>query len=75
MGIAPNIDSDQLIERLNVLIRELEQLRNQISQLTGAGVNPATSPSANVTDRLYGALGQGSWDEYDHFADYERFGA
>jgi hypothetical protein len=57
-----------LLERIDVIAHELEELR----QAVWMQIQP---PSRNLADRLYGALGQGSWDEYDLDLDldWQRF--
>lgn len=53
----PYLDVRQVIARIDAIIHELETLRRQ----------PVTSPATampNLTERLFGALGRGTWDEY-----------
>ncbi|HSJ53430.1 MAG TPA: hypothetical protein VLC52_06745 [Anaerolineae bacterium] len=58
--------TETLLERIDVIAHELEELRQAVL----AQVRP---PNGNLTDGLYGALGQGSWDEYDPDLDWQRF--
>jgi len=55
-----------LLERIDTIARELEELRKAIWLQTQL-------PDRNLANRLYGALGQGSWDEYDLELDWQRF--
>lgn len=55
-----------LLERIDAIARELEELRKVVWL-------QAQLPERNLTNRLYGALGQGSWDEYDLELDWQRF--
>ncbi len=57
----------ELIVRLDSLIQEMQDLRRQISFLA------TVKSESNFVQRLYGAMGQGTREEYDVFADYERF--
>ncbi len=67
MSMSPHtIDPQQVIERIDAAIRELEALRRQF-----------TAPTAmpDLAEKLFGALGQGTWDEYDSHLDWARFNA
>ena len=55
-----------LLERIDVIAHELEELRQAVWVQVQA-------PDRNLAQRLYGALGQGSWDEYDPNLDWQRF--
>ena len=55
-----------LLERIDTIARELEELRKAVWL-------QAQLPDRNLANRLYGALGQGSWDEYDLELDWQRF--
>ena len=67
MSIAPaSPDLRHVIARIDAIICELEALRRE---LTRSPV-PATP---NLTERLFGALGHGTWDEYDPHLDWLRF--
>ena len=55
-----------LLERIDVIAHELEELR----QAVWMQIRP---PDRDLVDRLYGALGQGSWDEYEPILDWQRF--
>jgi len=58
--------AETLLERIDVIARELEELRRVVL----AQVQP---PDKNLADQLYGALGQGSWGEYELNLDWQRF--
>ena len=60
------LPSEALLERIDVIAHELEELR----QLVLTQLRPS---DRNLADQLYGALGQGSWDEYDLDLDWQRF--
>jgi hypothetical protein len=55
-----------LLEKIDIIAHELEALR----QAVWMQVRPQ---DRNLANRLYGALGQGSWDEYDPNLDWQRF--
>ena len=55
-----------LLERIDSIAREVEELRKAVWL-------QAQLPERNLANRLYGALGQGSWDEYDLELDWQRF--
>ncbi len=59
-----------VLQRLDAIIAELQALRQQV--LT---IQPSIAPPANLVDELAGALGQGTWDEYDPQLDWKRFNA
>jgi hypothetical protein len=60
--------STVILERIDAIITELQILRRQLSkeQFTGPS-------SVDLVERLAGSLGQGTWDEYDLFLEWERF--
>jgi len=57
---------EAVIKQIDAIIRELQGLRQIILVQT-------RPPNGNLTEQLYGALGQGSWDEYDLHLDWQRF--
>ena len=63
----PNLDRQQILARIDAVIQELQMLRRQL-------LTP-TKQTAGLTEQLFGALGRGSWDEYDLNLDWVRFGA
>jgi hypothetical protein len=58
--------AEVLLERIEIIAHELEELRQAVLMQT----RPA---DRNLADQLFGALGQGSWDEYDLDLDWQRF--
>ncbi len=58
--------AETLLERIDVIARELEELRRVV-------LTQVQLPERDLTDQLYGALGQGSWGEYDPNLDWQRF--
>lgn len=67
MSVSPtSLDSRQVVARIDAIIHELETLRRQLT------MSPVTAAS-NLTERLFGALGHGTWDEYDTHLDWLRF--
>ena len=65
---APADDKEALLARIDAIIRELENLRRLVVQRSSA-------PAPHLAERLFGALGQGTWDEYDLDIDWLRFGS
>jgi hypothetical protein len=49
---------ETILKRIDALVCELQELRQAI-------LVQARPPDGNLAEQLYGALGQGSWDEYD----------
>lgn len=63
------MDNNQvLLAHIDAIIQELENLRCLIAQQSSA-------PAPPLVERLFGSLGQGTWDEYDVDIDWLRFGA
>ena len=58
--------AETLLERIDAIAHELEELRQAVL----VQVRP---PDQNLANQLYGALGQGSWEEYDPQLDWHRF--
>jgi hypothetical protein len=58
--------AETLLERIDAIAHELEELRQTVL----VQIRP---PNRNLADQLYGALGQGSWDEYGLDLDWQRF--
>ncbi len=58
----------QLLRRIDLLIRELEQVRQQLAIVA----MPTTH--LGLTQSLYGAAGRGARAEYDLELDWQRFG-
>lgn len=61
------LNSQQMSRRIDEMIRELQALRRQLTPSA-----PAVPP--NLVDQLFGALGHGTWEEYDLDLDWKRFG-
>ena len=60
------MDTAQLkafLKRIDIIIRELQALR----QVIVAQYRPV---EGHLTQQLYGALGQGTWEEYGPFLDW-----
>jgi len=72
MNMLTEVEAKQLLNRVDSLILELEKIRNQIASLSSAPASINVTIPA-MTELLFGAMGKGKWDEYDIFADYERF--
>lgn len=70
INIDAGLDARQLIKQIDAIIPELLALRRQLT----AAVTPSAEPHG-LSAALYGALGQGTWDEYDLDLDWVRFGA
>lgn len=61
--------AETILQRIDAIIRELEALRQVV---VAAKITP---PAENLAQQLFGALGQGSWAEYDLNLDWQRFDA
>jgi hypothetical protein len=61
--------AEMVLERIDAIMHELGELRRMILRVQ---IKPAPE---NLAQQLYGALGQGSWEEYDQHLDWQRFGA
>jgi hypothetical protein len=57
---------DPILRRIDAIIQELQALRQAVLVRT----RPSES---NLAEQLYGALGQGTWEEYDPDLDWQRF--
>ena len=57
---------EAIIKKIDAIVYELQELRRTIR----AQVRPTET---HLTEQLYGVLGRGSWDEYDHSLDWQRF--
>ena len=64
-GQQGQVCSDDLVKRIDALILALQELRRLV--LAARRV-----PESDLTSKLYGVLGQGSWDEYDPRLDWQR---
>lgn len=57
---------DLILKRIDSIIQELQELRQVV-------LVQERSSEGNLAEQLYGALGQGTWDEYDPDLDWQRF--
>jgi hypothetical protein len=60
-------DQTQIVHRIDAIIRELLELRGQLT------ATPRAALTHSLTDELFGAAGQGDRDEYDVQLDWVRF--
>ncbi len=60
---------EAILQRIETIMRELAELRQMVLLIQS---EPA---AGNLAQQLYGALGHGSWEEYDAQLDWQRFGA
>lgn len=58
-------ERQELLQQIDTLIRELQNLR--------AKLHAESLPCPGKVANLFGKLGIGSWQEYDHELDWERF--
>ena len=58
--------AQMILEKIDTIAQELQELRKAIQ----SQIRP---PEQNLAEHLFGALGQGSWDEYDLDVDWHRF--
>ena len=58
---------DPILRRIDAIIQELQELKQVV-------LVQERSVDGNLAAQLYGALGQGTWDEYDPDLDWQRFG-
>jgi hypothetical protein len=63
-------EAEQIVTQIDAIIPELLALRRRLT----VAATPAAE-SGHLANALYGALGQGSWEEYDTDLDWVRFGA
>ena len=68
--IDAGLDTRQIVTQIDAIIPELLALRRRLTAATTPPVE-----SGRLTAALYGALGQGTWEEYDTDLDWKRFGA
>ncbi len=59
-----------VLDRLDVIVAELQLLRQTVAVLQE---EQQETPKENIVMQLYGALGQGTKDEYDSMLEWERF--
>ena len=63
----PPLDTRQIVERIDAMIRELEMMRRELTAL------PKVAVATGLTQELFGAAGKGSREEYDLNLDWKRF--
>ncbi len=61
---------EAILQRIETIMQELAELRQMV--LLAQSEAPA---AGGLAQQLYGALGHGSWEEYDLQLDWQRFGA
>ena len=59
--------TEAILQRIDAIMRELEMLRNVVLSRTNIPDNE------DLGELLFGALGQGTWAEYDTDLDWMRF--
>jgi hypothetical protein len=57
---------EALLQRIDAIMRELQEMRRLL-------LNQAQQPEEGLVEQLWGALGQGDWEEYHENLDEERF--
>lgn len=64
-----NTTPENILQRLDAIIAELQQLRQSVTDIQ----KQTTTSSQSIVDELFGSLGPGTWDEYDDMLDWKRF--
>jgi hypothetical protein len=59
---------ETMVKKIDSILYELQELRRSLIEQT-------QHSEGNLAEELYGALGQGTWDEYDRDLDWQRFAA
>ncbi len=67
MVTQPASAPEKILERIDLIMRELTELRKVVAQ------REAGRAESGLARKLYGSLGQGSWDECERDLDWERF--
>jgi uncharacterized membrane protein len=67
MDLQTNQSPHALLKRIDAIMRELQALRQSVQEMQ------TEAPETNLTQQLYGALGQGDWNEYDLDLEWQRF--
>ena len=65
--VAIGLETEVILQRIDATIRELEGLRKALLR------SQEEVTENDLARQLYGALGQGDWDEYDPDLDWQRF--
>lgn len=64
-----NTTPENILQRIDAIIAELQQLRQSVTEMQ----KQTTVSSRSIVDELFGSLGPGTWDEYDDMLDWKRF--
>lgn len=56
-----------------IIVKKIDAILSELQDLRRAVLEQSRLHNGNLTEQLYGALGQGSWEEYDHDLDWQRF--
>ncbi|MCZ7570747.1 MAG: hypothetical protein M5U01_19480 [Ardenticatenaceae bacterium] len=67
MVVQMDQSTEAILQRIDTIIQELGELRRLVTQ------RQAEPAAEDLVEELYGALGQGTWDEYDVTLDWQRF--
>jgi hypothetical protein len=59
---------EMILKKIDSILYELQELRRSV-------LDQARHSDGKMAEELYGALGQGTWDEYDRDLDWQRFAA
>lgn len=65
-----NYSREALLQRIDTIIREMMELREKVARMQSV-----TDTDEDLAQQLYGAVGHGTWDEYDMDLDWQRFEA
>jgi len=60
------LEAQQMTRRIDEMISELQTFRRQLNP-------PIPVAPPNIVDQLFGALGHGTWEEYDLDLEWKRF--
>jgi hypothetical protein len=58
--------TEMIVKKIDAILCELQALRQAL-------VEQVQPSDGKLAERLYGVLGQGTWDEYDRDLDWQRF--
>lgn len=56
-----------------IIVKKIDAILSELQDLRRAVLEQSRRHNGNLTEQLYAALGQGSWEEYDHDLDWQRF--
>lgn len=74
MGLRHTYEINQLLDRIDAMMRELEGIRRQLSKL-GEPDQHSSRDTPSMAERLFRGMGEGTWEEYDSIDDFLRFSA